>query len=111
MAKMSREEARYIRNKNYNLSSLIEQNLLQQEAGPLVAVGRALKEKFNVSKRLSAKAQGIKEKFNPLNIVKFMTGFMGQKASNIATAGFGRMFGFSTKDIQYFTKSRSRMMG
>lgn len=56
----------------------------------------------SLTKGISAKTQaattGIKQKFDPLNIAKFVTG-----GSNIAPAILGRLTGRSSKDIKFFT--------
>jgi hypothetical protein len=56
----------------------------------------------SIGKGISAKTQattkGIKQKFDPLNIAKFVTG-----GSNIAPAILGRLTGRSSKDIKFFT--------
>lgn len=51
-----------------------------------------------VGLRTQARIKGIKEKFDPLNIVKFLT-----FGSRIGPALYGRLFGRSRKDIEYFT--------
>jgi hypothetical protein len=56
----------------------------------------------SIGKGISAKSRaattGIKQKFDPLNIAKFVTG-----GSNIAPAILGRLTGRSSKDIKFFT--------
>jgi hypothetical protein len=55
-----------------------------------------------VGKTISLKTQssikGIKEKFDPLNVAKFLTG-----GSKLAPALIGRMMGRDIRDIEYFT--------
>ena len=54
--------------------------------------------KNSVSLKLRAKMTGIKEKFDPLNIVKFLT-----FGSRLGPAILGKMMGRSRRDIEYFT--------
>lgn len=51
-----------------------------------------------ISLRTQAKIKGIKEKFDPLNIAKFLTG-----GSSLGPALLGKLTGRSEKDIQYFS--------
>jgi hypothetical protein len=59
----------------------------------------------SIGKSISAKSgavtTGIKQKFDPLNIAKFVTG-----GSNIGPAILGRLTGRSSKDIKFFTGKR-----
>ena len=48
--------------------------------------------------KTQARMKGIKEKFDPLNIVKFLT-----FGSRLGPALYGKLFGRSRKDIEYFT--------
>lgn len=95
MAKMSYQQARAIRNMP-KLSELIRQNAVNG-MGAGQSIKQAVKEKLNVSKRLKAKVVGIKEKFDPMNIAKFMTG-----GSRTAAALVGRWTGRSQEDIENF---------
>ena len=54
-----------------------------------------------LSDRSKAKSMAMKEKFDPLNIAKFLTG-----GSNLAPAILGRLTGRSKEDIGYFTGKR-----
>ena len=51
-----------------------------------------------ISLRAQAKVKGFKEKFDPLNIAKFLTG-----GSSLGPALLGKLTGRSEKDIQYFS--------
>jgi hypothetical protein len=102
MAKMDYEDAKRIRNKDYSLGKLITSNI-RQGAGAGSAIKEAFKEKFDVGTRTKAKITGIKEKFDPLNIAKFLTG-----GSNFAPALLGRLTGRSQKDINYFSGGRAK---
>jgi chemotaxis protein histidine kinase CheA len=54
-----------------------------------------------LSDRSKAKSLAMKEKFDPMNIAKFLTG-----GSNLAPAIVGRLTGRSKEDIGYFTGKR-----
>jgi hypothetical protein len=51
-----------------------------------------------ISQKMRARATGIKEKFDPLNVAKFLT-----RGSNLAPAILGRLTGRSQRDINYFS--------
>ena len=90
---MSYQEARRIR--ETTLKDLILRNV-DRGQGALGSVGSALAERFNLSKRFSAKVTGIKERLDPLNIAKKLTG-------NVGSALLGRALGRSQEDIRYFS--------
>jgi hypothetical protein len=54
--------------------------------------------KSTVSEKSAARAKGFKEKIDPMNIIKFMTG-----GSKFATALYGSVAGRSKEDMKYFT--------
>jgi hypothetical protein len=56
-----------------------------------------------ISDKLKAKATGVKEKFDPMNIAKFMTG-----GSRLAPAIMGRLTGRSQSDINYFAGDKGK---
>lgn len=89
---MEYQRARDIRGRS--LSSLIRANL---SAGSTVtsSVKRAL------SQKVRARGTAIKEKFDPLNIVRFMTG-----GSRLATTVAGKLTGRKRSDIEYFTRGK-----
>ena len=62
----------------------------------------------SISKSLSegtkARMTGLREKINPMNIAKFMTG-----GSSLAAAMMGRMTGASKEDMRYFTNKQGKM--
>lgn len=93
---MDYQTARQIRKSK--LSDIIVSNLI---AGQSVtgSITKAL------SQKSIARSVGFKEKFDPLNIIKFLTG-----GSNLAPAILGRMLGRSKRDIQYFA-GRARPVG
>ena len=96
MDKLTYQQARYVRNKSFS-------DLL---AGQIAAGGGVFSSaKKVVGLKTKAKITGIKEKFDPLNIIKFMTG-----GSNLAPALLGRLLGRSQKDIQNFAGG-SRLAG
>jgi len=90
---MSYQEARRIR--ETSLKDLILRNV-DRGQGAFGAVGSALAERLNPSKRFAAKVTGIKERFDPINIAKKLTG-------NVGAALVGRMMGRSQEDIRYFS--------
>lgn len=51
-----------------------------------------------ISQKTSAAMTGIKQRFDPLNVAKFVTG-----GSNLAPAILGRLTGRKSKDIKFFT--------
>lgn len=55
-----------------------------------------------ISQKTSAAVTGIKQKFDPLNIAKFVTG-----GSNLAPALLGRITGRKQKDIKFFTGKKA----
>ena len=77
-----------------SLSSMITQNI-RAGGGVGSSIGRS------ISQKIRAKGVGIKEKFDPLNIVKFLTG-----GSNLGPAIFGRLTGRKQSDINYFSGGR-----
>ena len=56
----------------------------------------------SISEKISAKATGLKEKFDPLNMIKFATG-----GSKLATGIAGKIMGRKQSDIDYFTGRKS----
>jgi hypothetical protein len=90
MANMSYQQGRRIR--NTGLKELITQNIVSGQG-----VGKAIRS--SISQSFRAKVTGIKEKFDPLNIAKALTG-------NLGAAVLGRVLGRSDKDIQYFAGGR-----
>lgn len=87
----------YSKAKSIRGKSLTDMMLSEMEtSGITKSVGKV------VSKKIQAKATGIKEKFDPLNIVKFVTG-----GSKLATGIAGKLTGRSQADIDYFTGRKS----
>ena len=89
---MNYQEAKKIREKSY-ISYLTEK--LSEGQG----VGSAIK--ATLSDKSKAKSKGFSEKFDPLNIAKFMTG-----GSKFAPALLGSMLGRTQQDIQYFSGTK-----
>lgn len=56
-----------------------------------------------ISSKFKASATGIKEKFDPMNIAKFMTG-----GSRLAPAILGKLTGRSQSDINYFAGDKNK---
>ena len=98
---MTYQQARRIRNRDYSLKNLITRNIRSKDMGAGQAIKEAFREKFDVRTRLKAKVTGIKEKFDPLNIAKFLT-----FGSNVAPALLGKLTGRSKADIRNFTGGR-----
>lgn len=73
------------------LSSSLTERLLGGQG-----IGSSIKE--SIGEAIKAKAIGVKEKFDPMNIAKVLTG-----GSNIAPALVGRLMGKKSEDISYFT--------
>jgi hypothetical protein len=86
---MNYQQAEKIRNKSFG-------SLLGEQEGGL---GTSLKK--TLSLKSQARMAGIKEKFDPLNIAKFLTG-----GSNFAPAALGKLFGRSKEDIARFSGSK-----
>jgi hypothetical protein len=89
MDKLNYQQASNIRNRS--LKDLIADELIRGKG-----IGGALGGAIGL--RTQARIKGIKEKFDPLNIVKFLT-----FGSRLGPALYGRLFGRSRKDIEYFT--------
>ena len=87
---MDYQKAKDIRGKS--LSSLITDNIVS--GGD---IGSSIRQAL--SDRSKARMTGIKEKFDPLNIVKALTG-----GSRLAPALLGRLTGRSPEAIRYFSK-------
>ena len=99
---MEYQEARYIRQMP-SLSDLIRREAVYGRKGVFGSVKEALKQKFNVKRRLQAKMVGIKEKFDPMYWARSMFGKTG-------AALYGRAMGRSEADMQYFA-GRARPLG
>jgi hypothetical protein len=96
--KLNYQQARQVRKSRF--SDMFLDQLAQKDTGVLGAVGKT------ISLRSQARIKGIKEKFDPLNIVKFMT--MG---SRFGPALFGKLTGRNQKDIDYFTGRTKSVVG
>jgi hypothetical protein len=96
--KLNYQQARQVRKSRF--SDMFLDQLAQKDMGVLGAVGKT------ISLRSQARIKGIKEKFDPLNIVKFMT--MG---SRFGPALFGKLTGRNQKDIDYFTGRTKSVVG
>lgn len=92
------QQARRIRKTKF--SDLYLDALSQKGTGVVGALGKV------ISLRTQAKTKGIKEKFDPLNIVKFLT-----FGSRLGPALFGKLTGRSQKDIDYFTGRARHVTG
>jgi hypothetical protein len=83
------QKARRIRNASFT------DILSDQLAGDTTIRGAIRK---TISLRTQARVKGFKEKFDPLNIAKFLTG-----GSSLGPALLGKLTGRSQRDIQYFS--------
>jgi len=88
---MNYQQAEGIRKKSFG-------SLLGEQEG---GFGKSLKK--TISLKSQARMKGFKEKFDPLNIAKFVTG-----GSNFAPAALGKLFGRSKEDIARFSGSKLR---
>lgn len=86
---MSYQEAAATRKKSF-ISTLTDK-LVEGEG-----IGSSIKS--TISEKSKAKAKGLKEKVDPMNIIKFMTG-----GSKLAAALYGNARGRSKEDMKYFT--------
>jgi hypothetical protein len=92
---MNYQEARRVR--GTSLKDLTTQNIVSGQ-GFVSSFGSAISDRFK------AKSIGIKEKFDPLNVARKLTGSLG-------AAVIGRLTGRNQKDIEYFTGKRARGSG
>ena len=83
------QKARRIR--GTKMTDLLADQLLYEPS-----IGKAIKK--TISLKTQSKIKGIKEKFDPLNIAKFLTG-----GSKLAPALLGKLMGRDIRDIEYFT--------
>jgi hypothetical protein len=86
---MTYQQAERLRGKSFG-------SLLGEQEGGL---GTSLRKTLSLKSK--ARMTGIKEKFDPLNIAKFLTG-----GSNLAPAMLGKLFGRSKEDIARFSGSK-----
>jgi hypothetical protein len=89
MNNMSYQDAARTRKKSF--ISMITEKLVEGNS-----IGSSIK--ATVSEKSAARAKGFKEKIDPMNIIKFMTG-----GSKFATALYGSVAGRSKEDMKYFT--------
>ena len=96
--KLNYQQARSVRKAKF--SDILLDQLANKDTGVFSAVGKT------ISMKGQARIKGIKEKFDPLNIIRFMT--MG---SRFGPALFGKMTGRNQKDIDYFTGRTKSVVG
>jgi hypothetical protein len=92
--KMTYQQAERLRSKSFG-------SLLGEQEGGL---GESLRKTLSIKGQ--ARMTGIKEKFDPLNIAKFLTG-----GSNFVPAALGKLFGRSKEDIARFSGSKLKDVG
>jgi len=85
---MEYQKAKTIRGKSFG--ELLADNLISGEG-----IGASIKK--TLSEKSKARTMGIKEKFDPLNIAKILTG-----GSRLGPALLGKMMGRSQADLRYF---------
>jgi hypothetical protein len=88
---MDYQQAKDIRKKSFGTM------LAEEEGGLFSSLGKT------ISKKNQARMTGLKEKFDPLNMAKFVTG-----GSNWAPAMLGKMFGVDKKRVDYFSGVKHR---
>jgi hypothetical protein len=86
---MEYQKAKDIRSKSFG--DLMTENILQNKS-----IGGSLSSA--ISEKTKAKVTGIKEKFDPLNIAKFVTG-----GSSLGPAILGKILGRKKEDIKFFS--------
>lgn len=86
-------EARRIRKQGF--TSALSRKLAEGDKGIFSSIGAT------ISERQKARMVGLKEKFDPLNIAKFLTG-----GSKLGPAILGNLLGRTKSDISYFTGQR-----
>ena len=91
---MEYKEAKKIRGKSFGTL------LAEHEGGLGSSISAA------ISQKTQAKMAGMKEKFDPMNIAKFMTG-----GSNWAPAMLGKLTGRKQSSIDYFSGVKRRGKG
>lgn len=94
MEQMSYEEAAKIRKSG--LSDLIASKLMSDQS-----IGEALK--TSIDMKIKARAKGLKEKFDILNIARIMTG-----GSGLGPALIGKLLGREREDVEYFAKTKGK---
>jgi hypothetical protein len=95
---LSYQQARKIRKTKF--TDLFVDQLAQKDTGVFRAIGKS------ISLKSKARVEGIKEKFDPLNIAKFLT-----FGSKVGPALLGKMLGRNQKDIDYFTNRTRSIKG
>ena len=90
---------------DYRVASNIRGKSLSSLITDKITSGSGVGSAFSgaISDKLKARATGVKEKFDPMNIAKFMTG-----GSRLAPAILGRLTGRSQSDINYFAGDKKR---
>lgn len=87
---LSYQQARRIRKTKF--TDIFVDRLAQKDTGVLGAIGKS------ISLKSKARIEGIKERFDPLNIARFLT-----FGSKLGPALLGKFTGRNQRDIDYFT--------
>lgn len=90
---------------DYRVASNIRGKSLSSMMADNITSGKSIGSSISgaISNKLKARATGIKEKFDPMNIAKFMTG-----GGRLAPAILGKITGRSQADINYFAGDKTR---
>jgi hypothetical protein len=90
---------------DYRVASNIRGKSLSSLMADRIASGGSIGSSIrnSISDKLKAKATGVKEKFDPLNIARAMTG-----GGRLAPAILGRLTGRSQSDINYFAGDKNK---
>ena len=94
-------------NLNYQQARVIRGQSLKDVIADELIRGKGIGSAFSgaIGLKTQARIKGFKEKFDPLNVAKFLT-----FGSRLGPALYGRMFGRSQKDIEYFA-GRAKSVG
>lgn len=89
----------------YQQAQAIKKRSFSELMAMNIASGGSITGSFGrtIAQKTKARATRFKEKFDPLNIAKFMTG-----GSRLGPAMLGRLMGRSQRDIEYFSGVRAR---
>jgi hypothetical protein len=92
---------------NYQQAKIVRKQSLRDVIADELIRGKGVGSAISgaIGLKTQANIKGIKEKFDPLNIVKFLT-----FGSRLGPALYGRLFGRSKKDIEYFA-GRAKPIG
>lgn len=92
---------------NYQQARIVRKQSLRDVIADELIRGKGLGSAITgaIGLKTQARVKGIKAKFDPLNLVKFLT-----FGSRLGPALYGKLFGRSQKDVEYFT-GRAKPIG